>query len=311
MHSFFTKLIKFTGFAFVLYLVMLIIWGSFAPFFMKKNLNYNLGAYGHMFTRMQEAKAIKNVDIIVLGSSHAYRGFDPRNFEETGLSFFNLGSSAQTPLQSEVLLKRYFNTLNPQLLILEVYPGTFTLDGVESSLDLISNDKNDLLSLKLILNQNHLKLYNTFIYALYRDVIGQNNSFQEHPIKEKDTYISGGYVMSELKHYEHRQHESRSWEFRNNQFKALERIIKLANEQQVELIFIQAPITKSLYTAYTNNAAFDDKMKNYGTYYNFNYLMNLDDSLHFYDAHHLNQNGVELFNSKVMEVLKNDGRLPN
>jgi len=304
MQSFFIKLLKYTGFAFLLYLVMLIIWGSFAPFFMKKNLNYNLGAYGHMYTRLQEAKTIKNVDILVLGSSHAYRGFDPRNFEKKGLSLFNLGSSAQTPLHSELLLKRYLKTINPKLIILEVYPGTYTMDGIESSLDLISNDKNDLLSFKLVLKQNHLKLYNTFTYALFRDLTGQNNSFQEHPIKESDTYITGGYVMNEIKYFEHRKHETRFWELRNDQIKALERIIKLTNEQQVELFLIQAPITKGFYSAFNNNKEFDELMHNYGTYYNFNNLMTLDDSLHFYDAHHLNQHGVELFNAKVLEVIE-------
>jgi hypothetical protein len=311
MKNFFLNLLKFTGFAFVLYLLLLIIWGSFAPFFMKKNINYNLGAYGHMFTRLQEVKSIQNVDILFLGSSHAYRGFDPRYFETSGVTVFNLGSSAQTPLQGELLLKRHLNKLNPKLLILEVYPGTFAMDGVESSLDIISNDRNDLLSFKLILNQNHIKLYNTFFYALFRDFAGLNKNFKEEPRKELDTYISGGFVMNDLSFFEYREHEPRAWEFRTEQFKALERIIKLTQEQKIELIFIQAPITKGLFSAHTNNKDFDELMLNYGTYYNFNYLMNLDDSLHFYDAHHLNQNGVELFNAKVIEVLKNDEYLPN
>jgi hypothetical protein len=35
-----------------------------------------------------------------------------------------------------------------------------------------------------------------------------------------------------------------AWEFRNEQFKAFERIIKLTEEQQIDLLLIQAPITK-------------------------------------------------------------------
>lgn len=311
MKSFINTILKFTGALVIVYLVLIILWGSFAPMRFKKNLNYNLGGYGHMHTRFNEIKKAQNVDILLLGSSHAYRGFDPRIFKELNLTLFNAGSSSQSPIHSELLLKRYLIGLNPKLIIVEVYPGTFCSDGVEASIDFISNEKNDLLSLKLILSQNHLKLYNTFVYAVFRDLTGLNKDFEEPMRKNKDTYIKGGYVMKNVEHYEHRQHEARSWEFRNDQFKAFERIIKLAEEQQVELVFVQAPITKSLYAAYTNNPAFDEKMKNYGTYYNFNNLMHLDDSLHFYDAHHLNQNGVEIFNSKVLEVLKNDGHLPN
>jgi hypothetical protein len=44
-------------------------------------------------------------------------------------------------------------------------------------------------------------------------------------------------------------------------------------------------------------------MSSYSTYYNFNEKMTLNDSLHFYDANHLNQNGVELFNEKLIELL--------
>ena len=44
---------------------------------------------------------------------------------------------------------------------------------------------------------------------------------------------------------------------------------------------------------------------NSSEYYNFNTLLNLEDSLHFYDSHHLNQTGVERFNTKLIEILVN------
>jgi hypothetical protein len=312
MKSFIVKALKFSGFTLLAYILLIIIWGSFAPFRFKKNLNYNLGGYGNMFTRMQEIKQVTTPDILVLGSSHAYRGFDPRVFKDSNLDLFNAGSSSQSPIHSELLLKRYLKSLKPKLVVIEVYPGTFCSDGVEASLDFISNDKNDLLSFKLILSQNHLKLYNTYVYALFRDLTGQNNNFKEPLDKEEDgTYISGGFVTSDLRYYEYRQHEPREWKFNPNQFRAFERIVKIAAEKQVEILFIQAPITRALFAAYTNNRQFDELMQNYGTYYNFNHLINLDDSLHFYDGHHLNQNGVELFNAKVIEVLKRDGHLTN
>lgn len=44
-------------------------------------------------------------------------------------------------------------------------------------------------------------------------------------------------------------------------------------------------------------------MQKYGEYYDFNGLPELDDSLHFYDNVHLNQEGVEIFNKIVIEIL--------
>ena len=49
-------------------------------------------------------------------------------------------------------------------------------------------------------------------------------------------------------------------------------------------------------------------MQSYGTYYNFNEMISLDDSLHFYDSHHLNQNGVNIFNAKLIDVLLTEKR---
>jgi len=40
-----------------------------------------------------------------------------------------------------------------------------------------------------------------------------------------------------------------------------------------------------------------------GNYYNFNEMINLVDTLHFYDSHHLNQKGVRLFNEKIIKLI--------
>lgn len=83
---------------------------------LKLNLNYRIGSYGHMFTRINEVKQLdSNVDILFLGSSHSYRGFDPRNFKDK--KTFNLGSSSQTPIQTKILLERYLDNINPKTVI--------------------------------------------------------------------------------------------------------------------------------------------------------------------------------------------------
>jgi hypothetical protein len=47
-------------------------------------------------------------------------------------------------------------------------------------------------------------------------------------------------------------------------------------------------------------------MKVHDNYYDFNNIVELDDSLHFFDRHHLNQKGVEKFNNKLIDVLELD-----
>ncbi|WP_202945886.1 hypothetical protein [Aquimarina agarivorans] len=194
MKKFVLSLFLFIAVAFFTYIGYIILWGSFAPNALKPNLNYRIGSKGHMFTRLQEVKRIDSVDILFLGSSHAYRGFDPRIFASHQFNTFNLGSSSQTPIQTAILLERYLDHIKPKSIIYEVYPTTFMIDGIESSLDIIANDRNDLLSLKMAFELNHLKTYNTLIYGIFRNLFNLNTSFTEAIHKKNDTYILGGYV---------------------------------------------------------------------------------------------------------------------
>jgi hypothetical protein len=273
---------------------------------LKPNLNYRICSVGHMYSRIKEVKNTKNIDVLFLGSSHAYRGFDTRIFKSNSLSSFNLGSRAQTPIQTRVLLRRYINDLNPKLLIYEVYPLTLvTIDGVESSLDIISNDKNDFYSFEMALNMKNMKTFNTFLYAFNRDFFNLNASIVEKKIKKDDVYIKGGYVQKKIKKYFVNKVESKKrWFFDKKQLLEFNKISLLLKEKNKKVIFVYAPITSNLYNSYTNNKEFDKLIKSYGKYYNFNELMRLNDTLHFFDSNHLNQKGVELFNKSLIGLLK-------
>lgn len=288
----------------VMYLLLLILWGNYAPKLIITNLNYRIGSYGHMYSRLQNIKDFKDLDILFLGSSHAYRGFDTRIFEQYGLNTFNLGSSSQTPIQTEFLLKKYLNILNPKLIIYEVYPGSFGSDGVESSLDIIANEKIDNETIKMVFKQNHLKLYNTLIYDFYRELFKKNIGFKEEVIKHDDTYIKGGFVEKQLRYFKYMDYKKENkWIFNEQQFNVFENILLLLKNRNIPFVLVQAPITQSKYQSYANNSVFNEKIKDYGIYFNFNEILQLDDKLNFYDSHHLNQSGVNIFNTILIDIL--------
>jgi hypothetical protein len=304
MKKFLKKTIAFSVFALTAYCIFIILLGEFAPYyFLKKNLNYKLGANGHLFSRTRQATAATDVDILFLGSSHAYRGFDPRVFQEYGYTSFNLGSSAQTPVQTKVLLERYLDRLNPKLVIYEVFPGSFGSDGVESALDVIANDQNDRHSIWMAFKTNHIKVYNTLIYAFYRDRFNRNAGFVEQEQREVDTYVDGGFVEREMKNYTPRTFNPREWKFKSHQFKVFEDVLDVLHEKQIDVVLVMAPMTSCLYEAHLDRSEYDKRMAGYGRYYNFNEFLELDDAKHFYDAHHLNQDGVQIFNQKVVDVI--------
>ena len=113
MAKFIKSILWFTPYSLAIYLLLLVFWGELTPPLLKKNLNYKKGSYGHLYSRIRELKKTHDVDILFLGSSHTYRGFDPRIFARHGFHTFNLGSSSQSPIQTEILLKRYLDKLNP------------------------------------------------------------------------------------------------------------------------------------------------------------------------------------------------------
>jgi hypothetical protein len=301
MRKFIKSVFLFIPFVVTLYILLVLAWGEFVPRSFSPNLV--LGSNGHTYTRLQEARNTSGVDILFLGSSHTYRGFDPRIFEMNGCTSFNMGSPFQSPIQTEMLLKRYLDQVNPRLVIYEVYPLTFATDGLESSLDLIANDRNDFSSVRLALRNNHVKVYNSLLYGFYKDLFKSDNPFGEEMVTGDDKYIAGGYVEKKIKYFGHTTYEDQEWNFRPEQFRAFENIIEMFRESGIDYILVQAPITGALYRSYTNNEFFDSIMDRSGVYLNFNNLITLNDSLHFFDSHHLNQTGVEIFNNRLINKL--------
>ncbi len=270
-----------------------------------RNLDYQKGLYGHMFTRAQEAKSTRDVDILFIGSSHAYRSFDPRLFAEAGLTTFNLGSSQQTHLQTHVLLKRYLDPLNPKIVFYEVYPAIFAASSVESALDLIANDRNDLESIRMALQINHLKVYNALIYALYRDLFQLDTDFKEPRKRGADTYIPGGYLQKKLAYYtpSNKPQRRKGWRQRPEQVEAFEQNLAMIRARGSRVILIQVPWPKSQYRLYIHRKKYDVQMQSYGEYYNYMTLLELDEHRHFYDKGHMNQDGVKLFNEDLIRRL--------
>ncbi|MBX3254707.1 MAG: hypothetical protein KF862_11250 [Chitinophagaceae bacterium] len=302
------KFIKSVGifllFTTIMYFAYLFMWADFMPRFLQKNIFYRIGSTGYTFTRLQEVKTTQNVDVLFLGSSHTYRGFDPRIFAKHGMKSFNLGSSFQCPTQTEILLKRYLHTLNPKTIVYEVYYPTLASDGIESSVDIISNDKNDMESLKMAWKLKHIGTANTLLYAYCNELIGATDGFKEKLVKESDAYIPGGYVEKKAEAPKSAVLKQSPWRYDLNplQVQAFENIIASIKKNNIRLILLQAPITKKLYQSFNKKEEFDKKMRGYGEYYNFNEILNLDDSLHFYDSDHLSQAGVEVFNKKLIEL---------
>lgn len=304
------NLILFIPICLLFYCISICFFGDFVRVDFRNNLIYLFNAGGHLNSRIKEAEKIKNLDVLVLGSSLAYREFDPRIFKISGINMFTLGSSGQTPEQTLHMFKRFIKTMNPKFVIYVVQPIVFQLEGLESTLDIISNENLDRRTFMLTLNQNNIKAYNTFIYSYYRKTIKNDWKISENRIKDVDTYIDGGFVERKLEYFSNNSlpKSEKNKEILNN-YHFFNETIKLLIKNKIDYYLIQPPITKKTYkNNISNNALFDNKMKLYGKYINFNNQIDLVDSIHFYDHYHLNQKGVEIFNKNLLDFFKTKKR---
>ena len=310
MSRFFKNIVLFLPFAVLMYLVFITIWGGFVPQFLRRNMVAPQGLH-FTYERLQEVKTMTDIDILFTGNSRTYRSFDTRIFREAGLNTFNLGTSAQTFLQTEMLLKRYLQQLNPRLVVVEVSFVSFTVDGLQSAMDIIANDVHDRYAWQMMRHYNDIRLYNTWLYSTIWNFMRRNripwgiDTFQKNlyaRLRGADTYIPGGFVEKELRHFRWVRYRSTYLDFREDMFEALERTLELIRQNGSHIMLVQVPYTQGIFNSIANRDYFDERMRSHNVpYYNFNRFMPLDDALHFYDAVHLNQTGAEIFSTAFAE----------
>lgn len=305
MKKFLLTLLKFIAFAIPLYIIILFLWTLIFPQFMAKNVRSSIAAYGHLFSRVQDVKSVKNPDILFLGSSHTYRGFDTRIFTKYGYKTFNLGSSSQSPINTQVLMKQYLDEIKPKFVVYEICGETLETDGVESSLDMLSNNKIDGNVTEMVFKLNNLKTYNTLIYNFIRQKLNLNDNIIEPKNQDGNFYIKGGgFVESFYRKNPLEEEKIRTWNVIDYQEEKLKENIEILKKKNIPFLLVQTPITEKMYKARTNNKEVEDMIANLGPYKNFQGVLKLNDTLDFYDSNHLNQEAVVKFNEIFIAFYK-------
>ena len=268
-----------------------------------RNVTYHLGHEDHLYTKVHECLEVQDVDVLFLGSSHAYRTFDPRIFAAHGVRIFNMGSSMQTPLQTEVLIRNYLDTINPRLVVLEVHPDVMPHDGVEPAIYQLCNVPPTWDMVPMALRTRNMRVAATAAYALVHNSISPEFKQMVEPADTAaDHYVAGGFVERDMECYSPVPYAPKAIVPRGVQLRALRRCTELLKARGVPYILLEVPDTKALFSSYTNINDFEDAMNCYGKYY-FISMDALDDSLHFFNEDHLNQRGVELYNAYLCDSL--------
>ncbi|PKP20991.1 MAG: hypothetical protein CVU05_07785 [Bacteroidetes bacterium HGW-Bacteroidetes-21] len=291
----------------LVYILGVIVWGEVFPQFLKKNLSYKVIG-GYTQSRLHDVKNFKNVDVLVIGPSGAYRGFDPRNFDARNIKLFNLGSSSQTPIQTELLVDKYIDQLNPKLVLYVVNPDIFCDPGIESMVDLISCNFVDRHHVTVPLKTYNINVYNTLIYSTYKSLIGGDGYRDEVITRDKEEkYISGGFVEKGNNEFaETTIFPPIPVSIQSDQTQAFKNILMELNKRKIKVIIIQPPLVREYYSSFKMKEIMNRFFKKLGfRYMNFNAGLPFEHK-YFYDYGHLNQSGVDLFNKMVIDSLEEE-----
>lgn len=267
-------------------------------------------------TRFREAETFGPVDIVAIGSSHAFRSLDPRLFSAEGVRFFNLGSMAQSPLNSYYVLNDYEPKLKPKVLLVEVFWWILHSDqGVcASSLDLITNLPPTANLTEMALATRRIEAVN-FILAKRFGVLDSSRAVQKDIPGER--YISGGF--SEYLHPKAADPlvfgKQPPIELSKVQLDYLARIIDEAHQRGLKVLVVGQPMPEEWRRGIANadevDATLEAFARQHGTeYLDFSKRLGLDTEKHFYDSNHLNMEGAQIFTKAVIESLRERGMLP-
>ena len=235
-------------------------------------------------------------DAIVLGSSHAYRGYDPRIFEQAGVSLFNAGTSAQNAKGSLVLYNEYLKD-RADVFILDIYDPVFELEGTESNMRLIQNVPTNAAAFALV--KQEVKMYTLNALAVR---LASLNLKDEAPNAD---YIKNGFCEKKGILYALEPLSDSVFDANEEMFVAFETLIKHMQSDGKRIVLCSHPLPASagLHNYHDKFLQrFSPLIQHLGvpyidlTYYTEGFGIN-----EFADLSHLNQQGVELYNSLLLQ----------
>jgi hypothetical protein len=259
----------------------------------------------NVYRTFNEFDKSKQWDVLVVGSSHAYRGYSPAIFEASGYEMYNLGSSGQSIRETYFIVEDL--EVQPKLLIIDLHVGSFESDGTESASNLIANVPSDDLAKGIAFSE-----FNWMLFSAYSKRVLENDKLPVFLDSEKDREaFYKGFVGSNDSVKNEIDYSELGKEFSPNEFsfEYLAKLIKIAEERKIEMVFVTHPVPKEFEKKEMND--FSKEVKKVLSDHNFKWLNfafsnsdKFNSQTDFFDSNHLNLNGVKKFNALLLSRLK-------
>lgn len=268
-----------------------------------------------------------SLDILFLGSSHAYRGIDPFLMDSLmGIHSYNLGSSGQTPLTSYHILENAVEHVEPKMVVIDLYFHAFMEENqlanagnnwleIKSSASKWSflmnafdlNEMAALTILPIIRKKKNLR-YTIRKYLLGDDHLNDAGRYQGKGYVRQDSRISLEELQAEPFYSE--LHLKKGWALQKHQ-EGLRKLVHFCREKGIEVRCISAPMPSISYQKIKDRQRVQQYLttltRDLGVAYHDdtqNPSLGLQDDLHFYDDNHLNHAGVQRWNKALIPFFK-------
>ena len=259
-----------------------------------------------------------SVDVLVLGSSHAFEDINPAVlYEEDGIASYVLGGSAQPMWNTYYYLKEALKTQTPELIVLEAFCTTYD-DYYSDDSRIIKNNYGLRWSLNKI-ESIRTSIPNENIFEFFPEFLQYHNRYEDLSQADFLPYRGYGNGYADWKgHGDNFLQES----FSKPQLKELEegvelnpkveqyyrKILELANQEKIPILVVVSPYAgideeeqKELFTAGKIAAEYNVN------FLDFNYLyddLDMDFSTDCADYAHLNNFGNEKLSKYISNYIK-------
>ncbi|MEX1307255.1 MAG: hypothetical protein AB1Z19_01855 [Eubacteriales bacterium] len=263
-----------------------------------------------------------SIDLVFIGSSHAYRSFDAEQFEKAlNTRAFNMGSSAQMLDTSYYILEDILLHHSPSTVVLEVNFVTLKNDHYINQ-NLYSYDYMRPSNVKDTFWKDVFTFKDKAIYSFkilrYRKhlITWLTNVTKSDKTPSSDYYKGKGFVYSEAEVSEDYLVHSNllhGYDYQGAskvQMAYLAKIIDVCEKNDINLVLVTTPFPKYSLSLADNYSLFTQEMNEISAAYDIPYIdYNLsediifDDSL-FADSDHLNGKGAEKLGALLISYLQ-------
>ena len=311
MGLFIRKLLLFLGIALVLYLTL------FGALFFVRTFNIpvifrttqgNIFRGGYTYVTFRQFNPKEKYDIILLGSSHAYRGYDPAIFREHGYKMFNLGTNSQTNLVAYFIAKNYIKKENCNTVIIDIYDRVFMTSTLESISDIVQNINSNKTALEICLALKDIRTINMLTMRVF-------NNF--HGVFNADTAgVDHGFIPYNTQLRLNGKQKDLDFETSEGTVEYFAKLIEYLHSEGINIIVAEHPVPLIYTIPKEQHAEMLNKinpiLKKYDVpFYDHLYDSTMVDIQYYANENHLSISGIKKYNDILLNELLKDGRLPD